>query len=151
MRVNIGEHNLDDAYKFYKTQVNKKGELVVKNPLSSKDFKTVVYAYCKLLREALLQGKTVILPTYLGHLQVSKKPVDLDKLGLDYAAYNTTGVKTFHLNEHSDGYRVRIGWRKSKCFISGKRPYCFQACRAFKRELAQRMKVPNAHTNYLEI
>jgi hypothetical protein len=151
MRVNNGEHTLDEVYKYYTQETRKKtGELVVKNPLPIKEFKEVLYTYLNSFKEALLDGKVLSLGAYLGDVMVSKKPINLDSLKFDYGTYNKEGIKTFHLNEHTGGFRFRVLWKKSKCLVAGKRPYCFQAARGLKRELAQRLSVPNAHTNYTQ-
>lgn len=152
MRVNIGEHNLDKSYQFYLTETRKNGDLVVKDPLSCKEYKAICHHYLKLMAQALLDGKVVNLGAYLGELQVSKKPINLDNLPFDYGYFHKTGEKVKLLNEHTDGFRMRFLWRKKKCLVKGKRPYCFQPSRGLSRALAQTLKAtPNSHTQYSQV
>ena len=151
MRVNIGEHNLDKSYAFYLKETRKNGELTVKDPVRAKEYKAIANHYLQLMGQALLDGKQINLGAYLGELQVSKKALDLETLAFDYPTYNREGIKTFYLNEHTGGFRFRFLWRKKHCLNRGKRPYCFQPARGLKRALAQRLAVPNAQSNYVQI
>ena len=152
MRVNIGEHNLDKSYKYYLTETRKNGDIVVKDPLTRKEYKAICHTYLKAMAQALLDGKEVNLGAYLGELQVSKKPINLDNLPFDYGEFHKTGLKIKLLNEHTDGFRMRFLWRKKKCLVAGKRPYCFQPCRDLSRDLAKTLKdTPNSHTVYSQV
>lgn len=152
MRVNIGEHNLDKSYEYYLTETRKNGDIVVKDPVDKREYKAIANHYLKLMAAALLEGKTVNLGGYLGELQVSKKPINLENLPFDYGEFHRTGLRIKLLNEHTDGFRCRFLWRKKKCYVSGKREYCFQPARGLKRELASKLKAtPNAHTIYSQV
>lgn len=143
MRVNIGELGIHDMYNYYKVRV--------KNPISFDRFKAIAYTTNKLVVDKVLEGDTVKLPYRMGYLRVRKTKMNYDYLKFDYGTYNKTGIKAVHLNMHSDDFKARILWDKSKCIVAGKRPYCFQPTRVnFKRRLSAIMKTPGGHSRYLE-
>ena len=143
MRIDIGELGIKDLYKHYIE--------TTKGSLTYKQFKNVVYLHNKKLVDEVLDGYTVKLPYRLGNLRIKKTKMNYDYVKFDYGTYNKTGIKAVHLNEHSDDFKARILWEKSKCIVDGKRPYCFQPTRVnFKRRLSGIMSIVNGHKRYLE-
>ena len=143
MRVAIGEKGLKDVYKLYKSKV--------KSPVDYATFAKVCQLHNRLLMSKVIEkGHNIRLPYRLGFIRVKKTKMDFKHVKFDYGEFNKTGIKSFFLNEHSDEYKARILWEKSKCIIPGKRPYCFQPTREWKRRLAAIMKSPGGHKRYLE-
>jgi hypothetical protein len=143
MRVNIQEKGLKQIYDFYLSST--------KSPVTYKEFAIICKQHNKLFMEYVLdKAANMRLPFRLGFLRVKKTKMDYKHMKLDYGTYNKTGQKVYHMNEHSDDFKVRILWEKSKCVIPGKRVYCFQPTRDNKRKLASIMKADKGHNKYLE-
>jgi hypothetical protein len=143
MRVNLQEKGLRDIYAFYSKNVDK--------PIEYKEFSEICKQHNKLFMEAVLtEGVNMRLPFRLGYLRVKKTKMDYKHMKLDYGTFNKTGEKVYHMNTHSDDFKARILWEKSKCIIPGKRLYCLQPTREYKRTLASIMKSENGHKRYLE-
>jgi hypothetical protein len=145
MRVKLGEGELGikDMYSFYKQNTP--------NPLSYKEYKEVVYPYLDGIMDLIIhQGHTHKLSAFLGSFRIQKTPINYEKLNYDWHSYKTTGIKTFHLNQHSDGFKVRFVWSKKDAILKphAKRPYSFVLSRYWKRELAKRMKTKGGHEIY---
>jgi hypothetical protein len=142
MRVAIGELTLKDIYKKYK-----EGK---KNPLDYKEFREICYMHNQLFMErVLVAGERMRIPFRLGFIRVKKTKMNYKYMMFDYETFNKTGEKVFHMNDHSDDFKARILWEKSKCIVPGKRPYCLRLTREYKRKLASIMKTPNGHNRYL--
>lgn len=143
MRVAIGEKGIREMYAYYLTTTT--------NPLGYEDYVKVCHAYNKqVMHQILHEAANFRLPYRLGYLRVKKIKMNYKYLKMDYGLYNKTGEKAYHLNEHSDDYKVRILWEKSKCVIKGKRAYSLTITREHKRELARIMKTPGGHKIYSE-
>jgi hypothetical protein len=142
MRVAIGELTLKDIYKKYKSST--------KRPVDYKIFREICYRHNQIMMERVLErGERIRLPYRLGYIKVKKTKMNYNYMMFDYETFNKTGIKAFHMNEHSDDYKARILWEKSKCIVPGKRPYCLKFTRDHKRKLASIMKRPNGHSIYL--
>lgn len=146
MRIKLGEEGEDGIYTFYR--VYKK---TVDNPLDFKVYRKVIFTFNKMLADQILDGASNIkLPARLGCIRVKKTKMTYKRLMFDYGEYNKSGLKTYHTNVHSDDYKVRILWEKSKCIIRGKEPWSFTPARINKRRLAKLMKEDGGHKRYTE-
>jgi hypothetical protein len=133
MRIDKGERGIYDIYKYYKT--------TVKEPLDFKTFKKVVFMHNKLLAQEVIEfGSNVRLPNRLGYFKIRKTKMNYKNLKFDYGTYNKTGVKAFHLNEHSDDFKCRFLWNKAKCIVKGKKPWSFTPSRENKRWSSKMMQ-----------
>lgn len=143
MRVALGEKGLKDMYAYYLVKA--------KSPVTYKEYVQICTAHNKLLMELVLYySANIRLPHRLGYLRIKKTKMNYKYLKLDYGTYNKTGEMVYHLNEHSDDFKARFLWEKSKCVVKGKRPYCFQPTREHKRSLAEIMKSPGGHKIFSE-
>ena len=143
MKKNIGERGLHALYKFYKSRVTL--------PVDFKLFKAIVGQHNKLLMECILEyGDNIRLPNRLGYMRVKKTKMNYKYLMFDYGTYHKTGLKTFHLNEHSDDFKARLLWNKSKCIVKGRRPWSFTPTRENSRRLSSNMQERGGHKRYNE-
>jgi len=132
MRIDKGERGIYDLYKYYKS--------VVKEPLEFRTFRAVCFANNRLMAEEIIEkGSNLRLPNRLGYLRIRKTKMNYKNLKFDYSTYNKTGVKAYHLNEHSDDFRARFLWNKAKCIVKGKKPWSFTPSRHNKRAVAKVM------------
>lgn len=146
MRIKLGEQGEDGIYSLYK--VYKKN---VQDPMDFKTYRRVIFSFNKALMVEILEGASNIkLPARLGCIRVKKTQMTYKRLMFDYGEYNKSGLKTYHTNTHSDDFKVRILWEKSKCIISGKAPWSFTPARINKRRLAKLMKEDGGHKRYTE-
>ncbi len=101
MRVNVGELGLSEIYKFY---CNK-----IKTPLNFSEFKTICSMYGKIARRKIVdEGQTIPLPFRLGHIRVKKTQMNYKYMKFDYETFNKTGIKSFHMNDHSDDFKAKL-------------------------------------------
>lgn len=87
------------------------------------------------------------LPLGFGELRVQKKKMPVGsllkyrKLRIDFAKFNKTGKKIYHLNEHRDGYRYSIRWdKRGSTALIYKNVYKFIPTRTTNRRLAYILK-----------
>lgn len=142
MRVAVGEQGLHEVYELYKKKVKKPVEFTV--------FKAICTLHNKLVMQKVMEGVNFRVPFRLGFIRVKKTKMTFSKLKFDYGEFNKTGIKSFFLNDHSDGFKAKLLWEKSKCIVKGKRPYCFQPTREWKRTLAAVMKTDGGHKQFME-
>lgn len=116
--------------------------------VDKKEFKKILYDCNQLISDYILDGRKVKLPYKLSTIWVRKKQMQYNKLHFDYAEYNKTGIKSVHLNQHSDDFYAYVHWDKSKCKVKNKVAYRFDLSRANKRRLAEVMKKKNGHHIY---
>jgi hypothetical protein len=133
MRVDKGERGIVELYKYY--------SLGSGNTLDFKTFREVLFRHNKAIAEEVIdKGSNVRLPNRLGYLRVRKTKMNYKSLKFDYGTYNKTGIKSFHLNEHSDDFKARVLWNKGKCIVKGKRPWSFTPSRENKRAVSKVMQ-----------
>ena len=143
MRIDIKEKGIYSLYKYYKENST--------DILSFPIFRQVIFTYNKMLMQEILnEASNIRLPYRLGYLRIKKSKMSYKHLKFDYGTYNKTGIKAFHLNEHSDDYKARILWDKCKCIVKGKRPWSFKPSRKNSRALAAIMKTNGGHKKYTE-
>jgi hypothetical protein len=145
MRVNIGELGILDMYSYYKENTE--------SPLPYKEYKKIVDSYMESVANMIIdEGYNFRLPSFLGYFRIRKNKINYDRLSIDWGTLKKTGIKTYHLNSHSDGYKIKFLWEKKRAIMKTgtKRPYSFVLSRDLKRRLAQVMKTPNGHMLYAE-
>lgn len=143
--MNSGSHCMHDLYKYYKSQ-----DTVFK--ADYKLFRAIIIDFGTLVSKALLeQSKQLIMPYRLGIMQVVKyrpKTYTHKSLSVDFLMTKKLGKVVYHLNEHSNGFKVRLYWQKAHKFENYKK-YAFIMTRANKRMLAFLFK--NKITDYPEL
>ncbi len=121
------------------------------SPLPYKEYRKICEEYNKaLMRRVLEEGERAKLPMGLGYIRVHKAKMNYNYMKFDYGTFNATGLKTYHVNDHSDDFKARILWEKSKSIHKGKKPYCLILTRQHKRRLAEIMKTDGGHKAYIE-
>jgi hypothetical protein len=114
-----------------------------------KEYKEVCSLFNKKLSDRLIdEGVKFNLPYRVGELSVSKNKMKYEKLHFDYPEWKRSGVKSYHINEHSDNYYAFIRWNKGKAVIHNKYFYGFKFTRANNRRVASVMKKENGHQIY---
>lgn len=116
--------------------------------LSGPAFRAVLEAYNLGLSALVLAGREVKLPFRLGTFYVQKKKLNYARLPFDYGHWQKTGLRRFHLNRHSDGYRASFHWRKQLAALTGIQLYACVPCRSLTRAISQRMQVLGGHKAY---
>jgi len=116
-------------------------------PVSLKVYRNICEEFNEAVAEEILKGNEFKMPGRLGNMRIvkSKTKMNPKKLRIDFNHFNKTGEKIFHLNQHSDGYKVRWYWGKKNCRVKCKTFYCFKPSRENKRKLAEAMFQPNGH------
>lgn len=145
MRVAIGELGLKDIYAYY-LEHNEEC-------LSFKEFKVVSEEYLEAIMKLIVdEAYNFKLPNRLGYWRIQKRETDITRLSIDWGKTKELGIKVYHLNPHSDGFKIRFLWEKKRAMLkkNSKRPYSFRLCRDWKRRLATVMKTPNGHSIYAE-
>lgn len=119
--------------------------------LTKKQVKQVMYLFNKILSRLVIEtGYKYKLPHKLGYLSVVKRKMGYHKLYFDFDTYNKTGLKTYHTNDHSDGWYANSHWQKKSCRVINKTWYSFKFTRHNQRLLASIMKKEQGHQIYRE-
>lgn len=145
MRVAIGELGIKDMYVYYKQHTP--------DPIPYKVFKLITEEYLDAILNLIIdEAYNFKIPNRLGYWRIQKLETDLTRLSIDWPATKKVGVRVYHLNSHSDGFKIRFLWEKKRAVLKkhSKRPYSFRLCRERKRDLAKIMKIPNGHAIYAE-
>lgn len=139
-----GSHYIHDLYNYYK-------QTTIENSIDLKTFRAITADFGILVSDQLLSGsKRFKMPHKLGSLAIVKyKPIYYDSrcLSIDFQATKKYGKTIYHLNEHTNGYKVGMHWYKTNKFDNYK-DFMFVMTRANKRKLAQLFK--NKITDYPE-
>jgi hypothetical protein len=81
-----------------------------------KKYKKVLTTFFYELSRAILYDRYEYkLPYGGGTIRVAKNPPSKKVKKLDYAHFNKTGEKRFHLNRHTNGYYFFFYWNKKNC------------------------------------
>ena len=140
------ELGIKNIYKFYRSdEYATKGDKVLYDL-----FRQVCYAVNKKIAEKMLEGRTIKLPYNLGKFYIRKVKNNFKHLKYDYAHYNKTGEKVYHLNDHSAQFHAKWYWERISCRIAGHTIYSFIPSRGNKRALSKAMKQPGGYKKYLE-
>lgn len=113
-------------------------------------FRKICYSINAKIADKMLEGQYIRLPFNLGKFYIKKVKNNFKNLKFDYAHFNKTGQKTFHLNTHSNKFHAKWYWEKISCRISGNTIYSFIPSRGNKRNLAKSMQVTGGYKKYLE-
>ncbi len=116
--------------------------------IDRKTYRSVCYAFNKMLIEDALEGKMVKIPHRLGTIWVKKYKIDPDNPPIDLNETKKAGKIIYHLNFHSDGYTARWAWSKRNNLVTNLIYYSFKATRANGRALAKILKQPNGYKRY---
>lgn len=104
-------------------------------------YKRVLDEMCKVILEHVLNASEGFkMPYGLGLIQVGKyKPKEYNSksLSVDYKSSKDLGVRIYHLNEHTDGYKYRLYWSKIPRTFPDRYKYQLGFVRQNKRKLAQ--------------
>lgn len=140
------ELGIKQAYKYYRSNdYTTKDKKVLYD-----DYRKICYAVNSKIAEKLLDGKYIKLPFNLGKLFIKKVKNNFKHLKFDYAHFNKTGEKSFHLNTHSNKFHAKWFWEKLSCRIPGNKIYSFIPSRENKRALSQVMQTSEGYKRYLE-
>lgn len=133
-------YTFKDFYKFYENETE--GNQVY--AIEFKEYVEILTKYYKtMMDDVLLKAGTIYLPFGMGSVCVVKKKAVLEHLSgqqVDWKTTNETGVRVFHLNEHSKGYKYIFEWAKRKVKVNKSNLYRFQLTRENKRRLAKLVK-----------
>jgi hypothetical protein len=104
-------------------------------------YKRVLDCMCSIILEHVLKrSEGFKMPYGLGFIQVGKyrpKKYTQDSLSVDYETSKQLNKRTYHLNEHSDGYKYRLYWSKLPRTFADRYKYQLSLVRNNKRALAQ--------------
>jgi len=124
-------HTVRTIYDKYKKEIPEEEQV------TQKDFLNIMYGFNKaVIHKVLEEAEEVKLPCNMGTVSIKKSKLDVkfNKLKIDWATTNKIGKIVYHLNEHRNGYKYRIYWKKGKVLNS--KYYAFIPTRTFKRSLA---------------
>ncbi len=140
---------LKDAFKEFNKSQNKNSHFAVDYSL----YKAICADFNKkVIKDILYDSGTFKLPHRLGEIRIQKKKMnfnDSSKLKVDWKRTNELGTRIYHLNDHTDNYRYKWYWRKSKAIIKNKTAYSFTATRDNMRTLA-RILLTDRRIDYFE-
>lgn len=127
-------HTLVDFYDEYDGRLNKE------------TYKEVIKVYSEVLIEHLLKGYKVILPSGMGYLRISKgkfkaKAPNWAKTAQVYGEHNEQNPDNkkviYHDNSHTDGYRIKVLWKRNTLPIKNKSLYVFKFTRYNSRKISK--------------
>ena len=145
-------NTIKDAFIHYKDNVKKDSEFDV----DYKTYRAICTDFNKsIVEDILMKAVEFKVPYRLGNIRIKKKkmnfkPDNRKYLKLDWKRTNETGIRVYHLNDHTDGYNHRWYWEKSKAIIKNKKKYYFEATRSNKRRLASLLKDEYSGVDYFE-
>lgn len=112
--------------------------------LTYKEYLIITTEYLKYITQQLVEkSATVVLPFRLGSLSVIKyKPEykSLRNMSIDWVKSKQLNKQVRLFNEHSNGYRYKFNWNRSRVILNNKTVYIFQAARSLKRRVAKLVK-----------
>lgn len=104
-------------------------------------FKRILDSFNELIRQDVLErSEGFKMPLGLGYICIGKykpKKYDSKSLSVDYKSSKEEGVRVYHLNEHSNGYKYRMFWSKIPQTFPDRYKYQLILTRENKRHLAQ--------------
>jgi len=104
------ELGIKQIYKYYRSEdYTTKDEKVLYD-----EFRKICYAVNAKIAEKMLDGKYIRLPFNLGKFYIKKVKNNFKHLKFDYAEWNKTGKKLFHLNTHSNKVSCKVVLGKDK-------------------------------------
>ena len=127
-------HTLTDFYDEYDGRLNKQ------------TFKEVIKVYCEVVITYLLKGHKVILPQGMGYLKIGKgkfkaKAPNWLKTQEIYGKHNEENPDdkklVYHDNSHTDGYRLKVLWKRNTLPIKNKSLFVFKFTRYNSRKISK--------------
>lgn len=128
--------------------------------LTFEEWKSILYGYSEVLRDYILEtGEKCKLPYGLGELSINKKKqcrfTGKDKkfiaLAIDWQASRKYGKRIYNMNDHTEGYRFKWIWFKSKALFKLSKLWMFKPSRVTSRKIAEYIKKdPKYQTIYRE-
>jgi hypothetical protein len=144
-------YNTMDVYRFFRELHSEKTTVM---EIQRDLFKKIHEVYTEVLWEHLLKGNKFPIPYTLGKIFIEKRKMRYDPryLPKDYGHYKKTNKtqKIFFLNEHSNGWRVKLKWDKKGCIVSNKIYYSLSLCRSARKKIADRLREPGAYLHFNE-
>lgn len=134
-------------FKFFKKLIKEKDE---KYNISIQRYRAIIYLFNKKLIEKLFKGFEVILPYQLGSFRIRKKPLNVNVAKPNIPEYVKTGIKSKYFNEHSDGFRASLYWKKQDCNVAGSYMFSLSLTEGNKRQLGKIMKKKGGHKTFYE-
>ncbi len=132
---------LSDYYKEYTGRLNKA------------TYKDIIKVYAEVVIEYLLKGHKVILPSGMGYLKIAKgkfksKAPDWAKTKEVYGEHNKNNPDNkkviYHDNSHTDGYRVKVLWKRNTYPIKNKTFFMFRFTRFNSRKISKLIQEDNS-------
>lgn len=117
--------------------------------LNKETFKEVVKVYSEVVIEYLLKGRKVILPAGMGYLKLTKGKFKSEapnwamtqKLYGEHNKNNPDDKKVvYHDNSHTDGYRLKVLWKRNTIPIKNKSLFVFKFTRFNSRYISKTVK-----------
>jgi hypothetical protein len=116
---------------------------------TEEEYKRVCYLFNKKISDKMiLEGYKFNIPGSMGELSVAKNKMKYEKLHFNYGEWRKTGIKSYHLNEHSDNYYGFVRWNKKNAVLPNKYFYGFRFTRTNNREISKVMNSKNGHQMY---
>lgn len=109
-----------------------------KQQITYKEFTTIINTSNEVIKNICLNNTQGFkMPENLGHMAISRYKPKIGVRSIDWKRSKETGVRVYHTNFHSFGYKARISWyidSLSKC--GNLEVYKFIPERFFSREVA---------------
>lgn len=148
MRKNKKSYTTADMYTAY---CNENNNIEV----SYLRFKSIIDSFNKIIKETILnRSEGFKMPLGLGFVCVVKykpKSYNSKSLSVDYKSSKEEGVRVYHLNEHSGGYKYRLYWSKIPKTFPARYKYQLMFVRTNKRYLAKLVFNKNDYINIDDI
>ena len=136
--------NLTRAYRFY----NKKTDYEKEFRVSLQEYRDICKEFNQMVVEDVLAGKPFKIPFQLGVIWIKKFKMNWDNPPIDWNETNATGVKSYHLNRHSDEYCAGFRWAKKIKNTTNAIYYSFKPTWHNMRKVSAIMNEPNGHKRY---
>lgn len=119
-------------------------------PIDFKVFQSILQEYFEYLRDQVIQeGKIMNLLGRFGEISIRKYPSNPKILQYDYKSSKELNKPVWYFNEHTNGYRYKFYWNKSKLLVKNCTKYQMVFTRENKRHLAKILK--NNERDYKEL
>ena len=101
-----------------------------KSKYTLKRYKEILSSFFYELSKAIIYSKLEFkIPFGGGTIRVSKNPASVKFKKIDFAHFNKTGEKRFHLNRHTSGFYFFFFWNKTRSYWTNNRFYKFEVTR----------------------
>jgi len=124
-------------WNYFKDGYVKSGKKI---PIDRQTYTKVISEFnAEVNRQMVHEGRFFKIPYSLGIVGVVKRRIDLTKkdsikfLRMDFGEFNRTGIRTLHINEHTDGCYFQFKWFKGDNAVA--RLYKYAPAFHLKRDL----------------